>query len=322
MSEQFSLFDDEYTLLNSGVLELTRLDLDEAKKTFQRYREMWKDSGDIDCKVKLADFLIRGFANAPNNCPDEPAYLYELWLSFEDYVKSVNFESDNIVSEIKKSFFRKLLEAVARWNLADTPYLFNDIPMGYVYIQAGLYDRAIESLQACILATPDNAAIYGYLGDAYTLRKEQDVARRCYLEACLIDPAGIDWGQIKDKELLKRIDHLIKTFDMSKSSATEWFPSYACIQGLFKPKMIKFNEGLQEFVDEYLALQKVYLKEPASNMEPKLFFRAIVLCDNEPFMRLIRGIDFIDIRRRMKDINPSLFSEYLKYVGKRKQIGK
>jgi len=42
-------------------------------------------------------------------------------------------------------------------------------------------------------------------------------------------------------------------------------------------------------------------------LESKLFIRAIVLCDNEPFMKLIRGIDFADIRRQMKEMNPSCF---------------
>jgi tetratricopeptide (TPR) repeat protein len=321
MGEQLSLFNDEYTLLNSGVLELTRLDLDEAKKTFQCYREMWKDSDDIDCEVKLADFLIRGFANAPNNCPDEPAYLYELWLSFEDYVKSIGFESENIILGIKNSFFPKVLASIDRWNLTDTPYLSDNIPIGYVYIQAGQYNLAVKSLQACILATPDNAASYGYLGDAYMLRDEPEVARRCYLEACLINPADIDWDHMKDGNLLKLKDQLVETFDMNETLASEWLPSYACIQGLFKPKMIKFNEELKKFVYEYLALRKTYLKEPTPDLEPRLFIRAIILCDNEPFMKLIKGIDFIDVRRRMKDINPSLFSEYLKYVEKRKQTG-
>ena len=113
MGEQLSLFDDEYTLLNTGVSELTRLDLDEAKKTFQRCKEMWKDSGDIDSKVKLADFLIRGFADAPNNCMDEPAYLYKLWLSFEDYVKSINFDS------LVKSPRNVILRSGATKNLND-----------------------------------------------------------------------------------------------------------------------------------------------------------------------------------------------------------
>jgi Tfp pilus assembly protein PilF len=66
------------------------------------------------------------------------------------------------------------------------------VPIGYAYLQTGHYDQAIRSLQACLTATPDSAAVYGYLGDAYTLRGETDVARRVYLEACLIDPETID----------------------------------------------------------------------------------------------------------------------------------
>jgi hypothetical protein len=48
---------------------------------------------------------------------------------------------------------------------------------------------------------PHNAALYGYLGDAYYLRGEPIVARRCYREACLIDPAAIDWRHIEDTDL-------------------------------------------------------------------------------------------------------------------------
>lgn len=48
----------------------------------------------------------------------------------------------------------------------------------------------------------DNASVYGYLGNAYLLRGDTEVARRCYLEACLVNPAGVDWGHVKDEALL------------------------------------------------------------------------------------------------------------------------
>jgi len=319
IGEQLPLFEDKYMLLNGGSLELGKLNLHEAKKAFQRYKDLYKNGGNIDDKLKITDFLIKGFSNTPAAGPDEPAYLYGLWNSFEDYVKSIGFESENLISGIKDSFFQKLLASVDRWNLTDTPYLSDNIPMGYVYLQAGQYDLAIKSLQACILATPDNAASYGYLGDTYTLRGEPDVARRCYLEACLIDPADIDWNHMKDGELLKLKDQLVETFDMNETSAYEWFPSYAYIQGLFKPKMIRLNDELKKFVEEYLALRKAYSKGPTSDLESKLFIRAIVLCDNELFMKLIKGIDFADIRRQMKDMNPSLFSGYMKHIESRNQ---
>lgn len=319
VGEQLPLFEDQYMLLNCGSLELKKLNLEEAKKAFQRYKDLYKDGDDINDKLKITDFLIQGFANAPGACPDEPAYLYGLWNSFEDFVKSIRFESDNIVSEIKNSFFQKLLASVDRCNLADAPYLSDNIPMGYVYMQTGKYDLAIKSLQSCILATPENATIYGYLGDAYMLRGQADIARQCYLEACLNSPSDMDWGHVKDKQLLKLRDQLIETFDMNESLASEWLPSYAYIQGLFKPKAIRLNEELKKFVGEYMALRKAYLKEPTPDLEPKLFIRAIILCDNETFMKLIKGIDFIDVRRQMKDMNSSLFSRYMKYIESRNQ---
>jgi len=317
IGEQLPLFQDKYMLLNGGSQELENLNLHEAKKAFLRYRDLYKNGGNIDDKLKITDFLITGFSNAPDPCPNEPAYLYGLWNSFEDYVKSIGYESENLISGIKNSFFQKILTSVDRWNLTDTPYLSDNIPMGYVYLQAGQHDLAIKSLQACILATPDNAANYGYLGDTYTLRGEPEVARRCYLEACLIEPADIDWDHMKDGELLKLKDQLVETFDVNEMLASEWFPSYAYIQGLFKSKMIRLNDELKKFVDEYLALRKVYSEKPAPELESKLFIRAIVLCDNEPFMKLIKGINFADIRRQMKEMNPSLFSRYIKHIESR-----
>ena len=207
-----------------------------------------------------------------------------------------------------------MLESVDRCNLADSLYLSETIPIGYVYMQIRQYDLAIESLQACIPLTPNNAVIYGYLGDAYFLRGEPDVARQCYLEACLIEPACMDWGHMKDGDLLKLRDLLIEKYNMDNSLDLEWLPSYAYIQGLFKPKTIKLNEGLKEFVEEYLKLQKVYFKEQTSDLKAKLFIRSIVLCDNEPFLKFIKGIDFIDIRRQMKEANPSLFAKYLRNI--------
>lgn len=322
IGEQLPLFQDKYMLLNGGSQELEKLNLDEAKKAFLRYKDLYKNAGNVDDKLKITDFLITGFSNAPDTCSDEPAYLYGLWNSFEDYVESIGFESENLISGIKNSFFQKLLVSVDQWNLTDTSYLSDNIPMGYVYMQAGRYDLAIKSLQACILATPDNAASYGYLGDTYTLRGEPEVARRCYLEACLIDPADIDWDHMKDRELLKLKGQLVETFDMNETLAFEWFSSYAYIQGFFKSKMIRLNDELKIFVDEYLALRKAYLKEPTPALESKLFIRAIVLCDNEPFMKLIKGINFADIRRQMKEMNPSLFSGYMKHIeSKNRQKG-
>jgi len=320
IGEQLLLFQDRDMLLNRGVLELARLNLDAAKEAFNRYQELYHDRDAIDKEAKLTDFLIKGFSRVPDTCPERPAHLYRLWTSFESYLQSVRFESKNIVSEIKYSFFRKIHEALEQCNLTDDLYISDTIPTGYIYMQIKEYSLAIKSLQTCIPVTPDSAAIYGYLGDTYTLRGEPGdigASRHCYLEAYLIDPGGIDWRHIKDIALLELRDQITEEHNLEDSLALEWLPSYAYIEGIFKPKTIKLNDGLKEFVDEYLKIKKAYDKRQASELKARLFIRSMILCDNEESLRFIKHIDFMDIRRLMKDINPDLFRGYLKFIESR-----
>jgi hypothetical protein len=160
----------------------------------------------------------------------------------------------------------------------------------------------------------NDARIYGYLGDAYTLRGEPSVARQCYLEACLIDAPGIDWEHVKDAVLVQLKEEVIEQHKPNYTLAMEWLPSHACIQGLFPSKRLKLNQGIKEFVDEYLEMRKRFLKNPSPELKARLFLRGIILCDNEPLLRFVKGVDFIDVRRQMKDVNPALFSKYLRRV--------
>jgi len=320
IGEQLLLFQDRDMLFNRGVLELARLNLDAARQAFNRHQELYHDRNALDRETKLTDFLIKGFSRIPDSCPERPAHLYRLWTSFESYLESVGFVGENIVSEIKYSLFRKIRESIEQCNLTDALYFADTVPIGYIYIQLKEYGLAIQSLQACIPSTPDNAAIYGYLGDAYILRGEPGdigTSRQCYLEAYLIDSAGIDWRHIKDLTLLKLRDQIIEEYNLDDSLALEWLPSYAYIEGIFKPKTIKLNDGLKKFVKEYLKIKKAYDKDQTSELKARLFIRSMVLCDNEDSLKFIKRIDFVDIRSLMKDINPDLFRRYLKWIESR-----
>ena len=171
MEKQLPLFEDKRALLNRGILELTRLNLDEAKKSFVDYKALYHQENAVDSEIKLTDFLMKGFADAPETCPEAPAYLCWLWTSFEDYVQSIGFAHEKIISGIKSSFFRKAVEAV-----------------------------------------------------------------------------------------------------------------------------------------------EAFFKEKLPDLKAKLFFRGIILCDNEPLLRFMKRTSFIDVRRLMKEINPAQFFRYLRYV--------
>jgi len=71
---------------------------------------------------------------------------------------------------------------------------------------------------------------------------------------------------------------------------------------------------LKELVDGYLSLKKSLTKGASPVKLAMLFFRGIILCENEESLRLVKKIDPIDVRRLMKQANPDLFAEFLTNV--------
>ncbi len=316
--EQLSLFDDKNVLLNTGTSELIRLNLEGARKAFQSYRDLYRNGNNIEVKLEITHFLFDGFAQCPADSPEEPVYLYRLWNSFEEFASETSGNAGSLVSGIKDSFFKRIIEAIDRWDLTDVPFFFDTIPMGFLYMEAGNIDQAISSLQASLPVTENNAALYGYLGDAYILRDETEVARRCYREALLADAGSIDWNYLKDEELASLREELMETFDMDEPLAAEWLPTHAFIRGLLTSKTLRLKEEMKYFVDEYQELRKAYSRERDSRIGAKLFIRSIILCDNEPLIKLIKGIELIEIRKKMKEIDAELFAQYMKCIKNRK----
>ncbi|MBA4422677.1 MAG: hypothetical protein C0390_06175 [Syntrophus sp. (in: bacteria)] len=314
MSDQIPLFEDEYILLNDAVGALIELNLDTALTAFQRHRDLYRGNGDVDRMVAIAAFLRQGLAACPENGPDRPGSLFTFWNSFENSMEARQAGCMDVISRIRVSFFRLLVKAVEEVPLPDSTYLSHHIPIGYAYLHTGQYDRAIRSLQACLVATPDNAAVYGYLGDAYFLRGETDVARQVYLAACLIDPETVDWDHLQDGALRKLLAELADEEGCGEALSRQWLPSYAYVRGLFKQKKIRLKDEFVAFVDDYLELKKACANLPSPAQAARLFLKGIVLCDNEPFLRLIKGIDFAEVHREMKKANAPLFAAYLRSI--------
>lgn len=314
MAEQIPLFQDEYVLLNDGVAALVALNLDAAVSALQSYLDLYDSRGNAEKMLAIADVLRRGLAACPENSPERPACLFTFWTSFEASAQAGVWGCGDLIPQIRLTFFRFLEKAVEDAGLPDSARLAPQIPIGYVHLQTGRYDLAIHSLQVAIAASPDNAAVYGYLGDAYFLRGEADTARQVYLEACLMDPEAIDWSHLKDAALTDIKGQLAEEIAYSESLACHWLPGHAYVRGLFRPKQIRLIDEFRAFVEGYLALAETARRDPSPIMDARLFLRGIVLCDNEPFLRMVKGIDFTDVRRRMKEANPSLFAGYLRHI--------
>jgi tetratricopeptide (TPR) repeat protein len=318
--EQISLFEDEFVLINDAMASLKAMRPDDALESLKKYRDLYHGSADQSGKFEIATFLKERLSAAPPPGPDRPSYLFRLWGSFETFCRSLG-PGGAIVDELRRPFFRKIVEAIEESRLADSAFLAEGIPVGYAYLQTGEQDRAIRSLQAGLNAMPDNAAIYGYLGDAYLMRGDREAARQVYFEACLIDPAALDWSHLRDNELRDLLERLQEEYGCDPSLACEWVPVCAYVQGLFKPKRSRHWEEFKAFTDRYVELKKRALRTPSTSLSAKLFLQGIVLCDNEPLLRMFKGIDFAEVRREMKAANAALFADYLKQIDQRKRSG-
>jgi len=313
--KQLSLFaQKDMPLVNEGIQALKSLDLDRAIELFEKHRKLFPKGLDVTPKIALAQFLLDGLRGAPTEQPHRAGHLCRLWKSFEDYARSVGAWQQSTVPKIKIAFYEKVAQEAEQAGLAEAAFISEDIPLGYVLLQAGQYERAIQSLQACILESPDRADVYAYLGDAYWLRGDMRTARQCYREACFIDPAVIDWDHLQDEELKELRNDLLLEYGFDKEAAVAWLPSHARISGLFEPKVLRLHEGLKETVDAYLILQKALARKESPHLAAKLFFIGIIVCENEESFKLVKKIDLIQVRKAMKQANPDLFAEFLEKI--------
>jgi tetratricopeptide (TPR) repeat protein len=313
---QLNLFaQGDMSLVNRGIQAFKKLELEKAVELFEKHRSAYPKGYDISSRLAAAEFLLRGIEEAPAESSARPTYLCRFWDSFEDFVGADGIGRDAFGAEIKGAFFARVIEEAESADPVEGPlFLPGDIPLGYVLLQAGRYEEAILSLQDCIPKMHQSAALYGYLGDAYRGRGDYEVARRCYREACLIDPAAIDWRHLHDEDLRELKQDLLLEYGFDPELAQAWLPSHARIDGLFERKVVRIHDGLKEMVDDYLALEKALSKEKSPLLSAKLFFRGMVLCENGDNLKFIKKIDLIQVRKIMKQANPDLFKEFLERI--------
>ena len=314
-AEQGILFQPEHVLLNGALQDLRALRLEKAHDGFDAYRNFYPNGDDVTDHLRLIDFLQDGLNDLPGGRSGAVA-LNLLWRALTDFVAPLRFLDEALLGAVRRSLFLKAAALLGTEHIT-VPFLSDETPAGYIYLQAGQWDTAIVTLQAALLRLPQNGHIYGYLGDAYTLRGDPTAARSCYLEAFLIDPAAVDWRTFQDGDLLMLKQRLQTEEGMDPFAASHWLASYAYCVGLFRPKEIRQLEVMRTFVASYLDLERTYMREAIAVRGANLFLRAIVLCDNEAFLRMVKGIDYVDIRRRMKEISEPLFAAYIKRIGDR-----
>ena len=310
--EQLSLFLDEHVLLNSAEQDLLQLRLEEARSAFEQFRDLYPRGENVEDRLKLTGLLDAGLADLPEGGAGVTV-LCRLAANCDDFARQFSFRDDGLISGIKESLYAKAA-AMAGTAQPAGPLLPDGTPAGFAYLMAGKWDPAIASLQAALPLSPQNAHIYGYLGDAYTLRGDTANARACYLEALLVDPEAVDWHNLRDTALKGLKRRLEEELGLDAVAAAHWLGSHAYVEGFFRPRPIGNLEVMKTMIEEYLAMEKRYEREATAALGAGLFLRAIILCENERFLMMVKGIDFADIRARMKAISEPVFAAYMKWL--------
>jgi len=313
-SIQPSLFDQgDMRFVNLGIHAFRKLELEEAVEFFEKHRKLYPKGFNVDARLSIAESLLKVINEAPSVALDRCAFLYRSWKSIERLAVVEHPEANAYLAEIKGAFFAGIADTIRQFpdGAASLP---EDIMPGYIYLQAGRYEEAIRSFQESIAQKPAHALPYGYLGDAYMLRGELRIARQCYREGCLIEPAEIDWHSVQDKDLNELREGLLFIYGSDPDLAIAWLPSHARISGLFERKVVRLHDGRKELAAEYLTLGKETSGERSPITDAKLFFRGMVLCENQENLRFVKKIDITEVRRRMKKANPDLFDEFLEVL--------
>jgi tetratricopeptide (TPR) repeat protein len=317
--EQIPLFLEDHVLANTADADLAVLRLSEAIDGYRTYTEFYGADADIARKRILAEFLRDGLCRIPfadRNCPDD---LCELWDAFEHEARDQGLRKDGLLPDIRKSFFQHATDVLTRYHADNLPGAGNHYPAGYVFMKAGAWKQAIHTLRARIASDPDNARFYGYLGDAFYLGGNLDAASQCYFEASLIDLAALDWRNMQNHELLLLRQKLMEDRDGHDTNGEAWIAVQAYLHGMIFPRPVDQKLKLAELVDRYLEKERAYIENRQVETAAQIFLIGIVLCAHEPLLRQIKGADFAAIRARMKDINPTLFEQYLKSIRKQQK---
>jgi len=287
--EQIPLFLEDHVLANTADADLAVLRLSEAIDGYRTYTEFYGADADITRKRKLAEFMRDGFDRiqfADRDCPDD---LCELWDAFEHEARDQGLRQDGLLPDIRKSFFQHAADVLTRHHADNLPGAGNRFPAGYVFMQAGNCEQAIHTLRARIASDPDNARFYGYLGDAFYLGGNISTAGQCYFQACLIDPAALDWRHMQNHELLLLRQELMEDHDGHDANGEVWIAVQAYLRGLIFPRVIDHKLKLAELVERYLEKERAYIENRQGPNRRTDFFDRHCLCAHEPLLRRIKG---------------------------------
>lgn len=314
LMEQLPLFLDQNMLLNTADADLVALRLEDSLTGYRAYEDLYGENPEVKRKRNLAEFLFSGMACPSFDEKDGLDHQCLFWDAVETHAQTLGLKTESLLSDIRGSFFQRIAECLSQFHAEDLVRVGNVFPAGYVYLQTGNYEKAVALLRAQIATSPNHARIWGYLGDAFFLNGSLHAAGQSYFQAFLVNPAAVDWRHLRHRELLSLRRELMEESADPEKPDLVWLPVHAYLRKMIFPRPINQKQILAELARRYLEYEKAYLTNPQEETGARIFLVGIVLCQYEPLLWQIQGVDLASIRLQMKNIHPEIFQVYLQTI--------
>lgn len=314
--KQIPLFLDQNILINTADTDLVALRLEKALAGYRTYTDLYGSGAGVERKCKLAEHLLSGLAGIQYAQKDFSDDVCALWDSFITYAQDLGFRKESLPSAVKKPFFEHATQALTQYHADNLSLVGIFFPAGYVYMQAGDYGKAVDALRARIAKSRHNARFWGYLGDAQYLLGNITASGRCFFQAFLLESAALDWQHLQHGDLLS-LQQELEENDGRRPDTAIWIATHAYLRGIIRPGILEDKNELAALVRRYCELERAYLQHHDASTAADIFLIAIALCDSRILLDRIKGIEFANIRRRMKELNPELFAAYMDFKSKK-----
>lgn len=317
MHEQLSLFGEENTALNTGIRHLLEMRFAAAAETLRDYSRLFTWGKDVGKEIAQAEFWIKrlGTESWDPALEKDPEGVFRIWLEFEDAF-GYPWGEHGAEHKLQIAMFSRLAAAITARFDGKSHTLSCGTPIGLFFLRAGDADAAVSWLQAHIRVEPENARAYGYLGDAHMLRSDREAALACYQRAFAIDPGDVDTAHIICLELVQEL-RAFESEQEFECRDVAWFPALAQLNGIFKPIELKDLDQLKTWHARLDRLVDKHSKKRDLSRNPMVFYHAMVISDNASMAGCVPGLDLIEVRKTMKEIDEDLFSLHIRQLRER-----
>jgi hypothetical protein len=159
--------------------------------------------------------------------------------------------------------------------------------------------------------------LLGYLGDVFIARGEIEEARHYYVEAIQADPNGIDTKSLLDEDTRALV---LGTY-IPEGLGGIWAASVGHILMVFPPPLFRDSNEVMAFFKTFNGLRSDLGKDDSDETPGRVFYHALVMVENEPLFRVLKGADMMELRKLMRTINPALYRFYTKATMARRDRG-